>query len=157
MDTKTFIARLSESKDILLRSASDSLGKWNKMKHNKECLETFLNHNIALLEFVSEKNEKVRAVCCSNTTFVGILNMNLGSVDVKSRKNLPKVKSDGMRSRSTTSVTTWNLLKHNFFTVPLKSWKIVSFVEIDEGNMLLVDEIVKDILGKIRSERTKKP
>ena len=157
MDAKTFISRLSDSGDVLLKSASDSLGRWSGMKHNKECLETFLNHNIALLEFVSAKNEKVLAVCCSNTTFVGLFNMNLDSMDVKAREKLPKVMSNGMRSRSTTSVTTWNLLKHNYFTIPLKSWKIVSFVEIDGENMLLLDKIVKDILQKRRSERTNKP
>ena len=153
MTAESFARALENSRNGILKSAADSLGKWSRLAHNKECLELFLNHNIARVEFVSKDGKKKEAICCSNTSFVRLFNMNLDTVDKKELENVPKMRSDGMKSSSSHAVYTWNLLANDYFTIPLKSWKIVSFVEIDEKNMLLVNEVVKGIVSGKRASR----
>ena len=52
MDEKDLVEKLLKSGNKVLESAGKDLGKWSKLKHNKQDLELFLQFNLAHLRFL---------------------------------------------------------------------------------------------------------
>lgn len=64
----------SSGNKLLLAEATD-MSKWEKLRHNKSDLETFLNFNIAEIKFKTKDGNESQIVCTSNTTLVKLFSV----------------------------------------------------------------------------------
>lgn len=64
------------------------------------------------------------------------------------KQKMLKLKSSGMHTKDSLSVNVWDLVDNKMKTVSLKSWQIMNFITIREENLLLLDEVLRDILKK---------
>lgn len=138
------IKTLKESKNKLLEAEAEDLGVWSKLKHNKEDLELFLNHNIAEIKFLTKDGKEASVIGTANTTLITIFQLKKDA----EKKKLKFVKSRGLKTNDTTSVQIWDLVDGHPKTVFLKSWVILDFISISEKNILLLDQILHDLLKK---------
>ena len=154
MTIDEFIDILKNSKNKILVSEASNLGKWSQLKHNKESLELFLNYNIAEIEFRSKKTKDLkRVLVCSNTNFIKAVNAKSDSDKKKIIESLPKIHSTGLKNNSSILTTSWNIMKNDYCTIPLNSWKIVNWIEINESNAELINDIIRDMHGIARTSK----
>ena len=152
MTIDEFIDILKNSNNRILVSEASNLGKWSQLKHNKESLELFLNYNIAEIEFLSKKSRKLkRVLVCSNTNFIKAVNAKSDSDKKKIIKNIPSSHSTGLKNNSSVLTTSWNIMKNDYCTIPLNRWKIVNWIEINESNAELINDIIRDMHGIART------
>ena len=114
------------------------------MKHNKQDLELFLNFNIAEIEFKTKSDEKATVIGTANTSLVKVFS---AKKDVDKQK-VAKLKSSGMRTKDSTSVQIWDLVENKPKTIMLSAWSIKNFISISEKNILVLDEVLRDLLKK---------
>lgn len=138
------ISTMRNSGNKLLQTEAADISQWGKLKHNKECLETFLNYNIAELSFKTKDGKDTNVVCTANTTLVKVLSLKRKS----DKKKAIKLKSNGIHTKDSLSVNVWDLVENKMKTVSLKSWQIINFITIREENILILDEVLHDILKK---------
>ena len=152
MTIDEFIDILKNSNNRILVSEASNLGKWSQLKHNKESLELFLNYNIAEIEFLSKKSRKLkRVLVCSNTNFIKAVNAKSDSDKKKIIENIPSSHSTGLKNNSSVLTTSWNIMKNDYCTIPLNRWKIVNWIEINESNAELINDIIRDMHGIART------
>ena len=128
----------------LLETEAQDLATWSKLKHNKQDLELFLNFNIAEIEFKTKSDEKATVIGTANTSLVKVFS---AKKDVDKQK-AAKLKSSGMRTKDSTSVQIWDLVENKPKTIMLSAWSIKNFISISEKNMLVLDEVLRDLLKK---------
>lgn len=138
------IKLLRESDNELLKAESRDVARWQKAKHCKSDLETFLNFNIAQIDFLTQDGQDASVVGTGNTTLVKILSMN--KVDDKQKAR--GLKSSGMHTKDSKSVMIWDLVESKPKTIFLKAWQIMNFISISEDNILLLDKFLNEILKK---------
>lgn len=138
------IKKLKESDNEILKNEANDLAKWSKLKHSKSDLEFFLNFNIAQIDFFTKDGKESSIVGTSNTTLIKIYSLKKD----KDKKKLKGLKSDGMRTNDSTSVQIWDLIENKPKTIFLKSWQIMSFISINEDNILLLDKLLNEFLKK---------
>lgn len=156
MAIEEFIDILKNSKNRVLVSEANSLGKWSQLKHNKESLELFLNYNIAEIEFFSKKTKNLkRVLVCSNTNFIKAINAKSDSDKKKIIESLPRTHSTGLKNNSSVLTTSWNIMKNDYCTIPLNKWKIVNWIEINESNAELINDVIRDMHGLARANKGK--
>lgn len=128
----------------LLETEAQDLATWSKLKHNKQDLELFLNFNIAEIEFKTKSDEKATVIGTANTSLVKVFS---AKKDVDKQK-AAKLKSSGMRTKDSTSVQIWDLVENKPKTIMLSAWSIKNFISISEKNILVLDEVLRDLLKK---------
>lgn len=128
----------------LLETEAQDLATWSKLKHNKQDLELFLNFNIAEIEFKTKSDEKATVIGTANTSLVKVFS---AKKDVDKQK-AAKLKSSGMRTKDSTSVQIWDLVENKLKTIMLSAWSIKNFISISEKNILVLDEVLRDLLKK---------
>lgn len=138
------IKLLRESDNELLKSEARDVARWQKAKHCKGDLETFLNFNVAQIDFLTQDGQDASVIGTGNTTLVKILSMK--KVDDKQKAR--SLKSDGMHTRDSKSVLIWDLVENKPKTIFLKAWQIMNFISISEDNILLLDRLLNEILKK---------
>ena len=128
----------------LLETEAQDLATWSKLKHNKQDLELFLNFNIGEIEFKTKSDEKATVIGTANTSLVKVFS---AKKDVDKQK-AAKLKSSGMRTKDSTSVQIWDLVENKPKTIMLSAWSIKNFISISEKNILVLDEVLRDLLKK---------
>ena len=139
-----FIQQMRASGNKLLETEAQDLATWSKLKHNKQDLELFLNFNIAEIEFKTKSDEKATVIGTANTSLVKVFS---AKKDVDKQK-AAKLKSSGMRTKDSTSVQIWDLVENKPKTIMLSAWSIKYFISISEKNILVLDEVLRDLLKK---------
>ena len=139
-----FIQQMRASGNKLLETEAQDLATWSKLKHNKQDLELFLNFNIAEIEFKTKSDEKATVIGTANTSLVKVFSTKK---DVDKQK-AAKLKSSGMRTKDSTSVQIWDLVDNKPKTIMLSAWSIKNFISISEKNILVLDEVLRDLLKK---------
>lgn len=139
-----FIQQMRASGNKLLENEAQDLATWSKLKHNKQDLELFLNFNIAEIEFKTKSDEKATVIGTANTSLVKVFS---AKKDVDKQK-AAKLKSSGMRTKDSTSVQIWDLVENKPKTIMLSAWSIKNFISISEKNILVLDEVLRDLLKK---------
>lgn len=139
-----FIQQMRASGNKLLETEAQDLATWSKLKHNKQDLELFLNFNIAEIEFKTKSDEKATVIGTANTSLVKVFS---AKKDVDKQK-AAKLKSSGMRTKDSTSVQIWDLVENKLKTIMLSAWSIKNFISISEKNILVLDEVLRDLLKK---------
>ena len=139
-----FIQQMRASGNKLLETEAQDLATWSKLKHNKQDLELFLNFNIAEIEFKTKSDEKATVIGTANTSLVKVFSEKK---DVDKQK-AAKLKSSGMRTKDSTSVQIWDLVENKPKTIMLSAWSIKNFISISEKNILVLDEVLRDLLKK---------
>jgi len=153
---ETFLETLAASNNRLLVSNSKDATQWNKLKHNKECLELFLNHNISEVFFVASDGTERRIIASSNTTLIKMFCLKKGSTYDNQISRLRKLKSSGIHTKSSLSVLTWDFIKNDYCTIPLsKMWYLGNWITISEDNISILNETMKDILENTKNSKKK--
>ena len=146
--SSNLIDRIKLSKNPLLISEMESLEKWEnvlKLK-NKHNLELFLQFNIAELRFKPKNSAKyANIVCTSNTQFIEIFKPLKESRKLDAQRSTP---FSGIYTKNPFSIMTYNLLSNRYNTIMLKAWDVLNFITISPQNILVLDKIVNDILGR---------
>ena len=117
---------------------------WQKLKHNKEDLELFLNHNVAEIKFLKSDGSESEVFGTSNVALIKVFSAKKDKDKIKAKY----LNYSGMRSKKSNSVEIWDLIENKQKTMILKSWQIENFITINEKNILILDQVLHDILKK---------
>ena len=127
MTASQFIEKLQNSGNKLLDGVAKDLMDWSKLKHNKECLELFLSHNIAVV-FVENGGAGEEYLVSSNPTYLTYLN---GQRVERNKNKVVRILSSSpkfakiFKSSNQKIVRTWNLIKNNKLEIPMTgNWAI---------------------------------
>lgn len=141
-----FIQRLKATKHPMLVSEAQAIEKWKDLSHNKSGLELFLQFNIAELRFKPKSLLPFKnIICTSNTQFISVFSQRRESLKAKAAAT---VAFSGIYTNNVDSIMTFNLLTNRYNTVSLRAWEIVNFVSIVPDNVVILDSLVNDILGR---------
>lgn len=135
------IAQMRAGSKILQTEAED-LQKWSKLKHNKADLELFLAFNIAELKFKTIDGADASGIFTGNMPLIEVMQ----AAKVADKKKIAKKKAAAIRTKDPFSVDAWDLVDNKRKTVSLRSWQIVNFLTISPKNVLVLDEVIKQIL-----------
>ena len=135
---------LRTSGNKLLETEAEDLVMWQKLKHNKEDLELFLNHNVAEIKFLKSDGSESEVFGTSNVALIKVFSAKKDKDKIKAKY----LNSSGMRSKKSNSVEIWDLIENKQKTMILKSWQIENFITISEKNILVLDQVLHDILKK---------
>ena len=135
---------LRTSGNKLLETEAEDLAMWQKLKHNKEDLELFLNHNVAEIKFLKSDGSESKVFGTSNVALIKVFSAKKDKAKIKAKY----LNSSGMRSKKSNSVEIWDLIENKQKTMILKSWQIENFITISEKNILVLDQVLHDILKK---------
>ena len=139
------IKQMRDSGNKLLQTEAEDIALWSKLKHNKEDLQLFLNHNIAEISFVTNDGSESQGIFTSNMALVKIISETKKQNKQKIAK---KIDGKGIITKDPFSVDSWDLLDNKRKTISLKSWQILNYISISPKNVLVLDEVLKKILGK---------
>lgn len=140
------IHRIKSTNNPLLVSEAASVEKWKDLPHNKSGLELFLQFNIAELKFKPKSLMAFKTVICtSNTQFISVFTQRRESLK---NEAAAKVAFSGIYTKDSDSVMSFNLLTNRYNTISIRAWEIVNFVSIIPENVVVLDQIVNDILGR---------
>lgn len=157
MTFEKFLQTLSESSNRLLVSNAETMGDWNKLKHNKESLELFLNHNLAEVFFTAEDGGERKVIASSNTTLVKMFSLKKGPSYKKEIANLSRMASKGIHTKDTFNVLTWDFINNRYCTIPTRGmWYLGNWISLSEENIALLNETMRDILGKTKGKSSRK-
>ena len=70
-------------------------------------------------------------------------------------ESLPRTHSTGLKNNSSVLTTSWNIMKNDYCTIPLNKWKIVNWIEINESNAELINDVIRDMHGLARANKGK--
>ena len=135
---------LRTSGNKLLETEAEDIQMWQKLKHNKEDLELFLNHNVAEIKFLKSDGSESKVFGTSNVALIKVFSAKKDKDKIKAKY----LNSNGMRSKKSNSVEIWDLIENKQKTMILKSWQIENFITINEKNILILDQVLHDILKK---------
>ena len=135
---------LRTSGNKLLETEAEDIQTWQKLKHNKEDLELFLNHNVAEIKFLKSDGSESKVFGTSNVALIKVFSAKKDKDKIKAKY----LNSSGMRSKKSNSVEIWDLIENKQKTMILKSWQIENFITISEKNVLILDQVLHDILKK---------
>lgn len=135
---------LRTSGNKLLETEAEDIQTWQKLKHNKEDLELFLNHNVAEIKFLKSDGSESKVFGTSNVALIKVFSAKKDKDKIKAKY----LNSSGMRSKKSNSVEIWDLIENKQKTMILKSWQIENFITINEKNILILDQVLHDILKK---------
>ena len=135
---------LRTSGNKLLETEAEDIQMWQKLKHNKEDLELFLNHNVAEIKFLKSDGSESEVFGTSNVALIKVFSAKKDKDKIKAKY----LNSSGMRSKKSNSVEIWDLIENKQKTMILKSWQIENFITISEKNILVLDQVLHDILKK---------
>ena len=135
---------LRTSGNKLLETEAEDIQTWQKLKHNKEDLELFLNHNVAEIKFLKSDGSESEVFGTSNVALIKVFSAKKDKDKIKAKY----LNSSGMRSKKSNSVEIWDLIENKQKTMILKSWQIENFITISEKNILILDQVLHDILKK---------
>lgn len=135
---------LRTSGNKLLETEAEDIQTWQKLKHNKEDLELFLNHNVAEIKFLKSDGSESKVFGTSNVALIKVFSAKKDKDKIKAKY----LNSSGMRSKKSNSVEIWDLIENKQKTMILKSWQIENFITISEKNILILDQVLHDILKK---------
>lgn len=136
---------LRESGYELLEHEAEDVSRWRGLRHNKDDLQLFLTFNVAEIEFLPEGGKKaVRIVCTGNKRLIAAYS----AVKAPDRKLALKTPMRGLRTAKTGTVLAYDLAAGKVVTVPLRSWRVISFLTITEENAPLLDEVLRRTLRK---------
>lgn len=150
MDPEKLIATLRGSGNKVLEAAAKDAPKWLKLKHCKTDLELFLQFNLTHLRFKPlGGNEYSEGLYTSNTRLISVLQAKTA----QQKKKAFQAKSDGMRTKDSLSVMSYNVIEGKPNTISLQAWEIIGFITINPENALILDEVLNDALsGKTKPE-----
>lgn len=138
------IKKLRESGNKLLQTEAEDMAKWSKLRHSKADLELFLAFNIAEIEFKGSDGEAHSVVCTSSTPFINVFK----ALKAKDKAKFAKTASSGIKTNKMDSVMSWDLVDCKMKTISLKSWQIKNFISISKDNILVLDQVIRNILAK---------
>ena len=140
------IDKLKSSGKEILEAQSNGIELWKNLKHNKHDLELFLQFNISELRFKPKDAKEFKTiVCTSNTRLISVFQA-LKEIDKK--KAFRSTPFDGIKTRDSTSILTFNLVDNKYNTISLRAWKLGSFVTITPKNVELLDTLLADLLKR---------
>lgn len=142
----SLVDRLKASGKEVLEAESTGIEMWRSLKHNKRDLELFLQFNIAELRFKSKDARDFKTiVCTSNTRLIAVFQ----AVKEADKKKALRVTSfDGIKTRDSSSVLTFNLVDNKYNTISLGAWELGSFITITEENLSMLDVLLCDLLKR---------
>ena len=156
MTFETFLEVLANSNNRLLVSNAKNSRDWNNLKHNKECLELFLNHNLSEVFFTAEDGNERRIIASSNTTLIKMFSIKRGPSYTKEIASLRKKASPGIHTKSPFNVLTWDFMNNRYCTIPTRGmWYLGNWITISEDNVALLNETIRDILENTKNEPRK--
>ena len=139
------IEKLAKSGNKILEAAANDMSKWQQLRHNKQDLELFLQFNLVNLRFKPKnKHSMQEIVCTSNTQFIEVFSKLKKSEKIKALKS----KNNGIRTKESSSVLTYNVLDGKYNTIDLSSWEILNFISMTEENTQILDQVLNDILRR---------
>lgn len=140
-----FIKLMRESDNELLKAEARDLAKWSKLKHTRECLELFLEFNVAEISFKTKDGEDRELLCTSNAALAKLLQMS--SQEPEAKAKAAKLRGSVIKSKDKSCVLTWDVENGKFASIWLDSWQIDNFIEISPDNALLLDALCRRVLG----------
>lgn len=156
MKFETFLETISKSNNRLLVSNAKHSGEWGNLKHNKECLELFLNHNLSEVFFTAEDGKERRIIASSNTTLIKMFSLKKGPSYTKEIASLTKKASSGIHTKSPFSVLSWDFINNRYCTIPTRGmWYLGNWITISEDNISLLNETIRDILENTKNKPRK--
>lgn len=120
MSEASLIRLLRESDDEIKQAESRDLSKWSKLKHTRECLELFLEFNLAQVSFQTADGEDRTLLCTSNAALAKLLQMADGKPEA--REKAAKLRGSAIKSKDKSGVLTWDVENGKFATISMKSW-----------------------------------
>ena len=140
------IQLMRKSDKSLMLAESTDIANWKNLTHNKTGLETFLQFNIAELQFkYMNSSFYTKIVCTSNTQLIKVLQAARMPQKIKMLK---QTAFDGIRTHDTTSILTYDIVGNTYKTVSLKAWEILNFISITPQNVMLLDEVIRRIFKR---------
>ena len=140
------IDKLKSSGKEILEAQSNGIELWKNLKHNKHDLELFLQFNISELRFKPKDAKEFKTiVCTSNTRLISVFQA-LKEIDKK--KAFRSTPFDGIKTKNSNSILTFNLIDNKYNTVLLSAWELGSFLTITENNLLIIDALLCDLLKR---------
>jgi len=140
------IEKLAESNDDLRKQQAADLAKWSKFKHTQHDLETFLSFNVAEIEFFTKNGEKRNIVCTNNVPLIKILQTAEPEKKKKFIGHSNATVHDLFKNKK--FVGAWDLIANKYKNIYLSNWQILNFMSISKENILLLDELIRNILGR---------
>lgn len=139
------IQQLAKSGNKLLEAAANDMSQWQQLKHNKQDLELFLQFNLVNLRFKPKnKHSMQEIVCTSNTRFIEVFS----KIKKSEKQKALKLKNDGIRTKDTNSILTYNIVTNRYNTIDLTAWEIVNFISMTEDNIEILDDVLNNIMRK---------
>jgi hypothetical protein len=139
------IQQLAKSGNKLLEAAANDMSQWQQLKHNKQDLELFLQFNLVNLRFKPKnKHSMQEIVCTSNTRFIEVFS----KLKKSEKQKALKLKNDGIRTKDTNSILTYNIITNKYNTIDLSAWEIVNFISMTEDNIEILDDVLNNIMRK---------
>ena len=105
-------------------------------------MELFLAFNIAELKFKTVDGADASGIFTGNMPLVEVMQ----AAKATDKKKIAKKKAAAIRTKDPFSVDAWDLVDNKRKTVSLRSWQIVNFLTISPENVLVLDEVIKQIL-----------
>lgn len=140
-----FIKLMRESDSELLKAEARDLAKWSKLKHTRECLELFLEFNVAEISFKTKDGEDRELLCTSNAALAKLL--QIADPKPEAQTKAAKLRGAAIKSKDCSCVLTWDVENGKFASIWLDSWQIENFIEISPDNVLLLDKLCRQVLG----------
>jgi hypothetical protein len=139
------IQQLAKSGNKLLEAAANDMSQWQQLKHNKQDLELFLQFNLVNLRFKPKnKHSMQEIVCTSNTRFIEVFS----KLKKSEKQKALKLKNDGIRTKDTNSILTYNIITNKYNTIDLSAWEIVNFISMTEDNIEILDDVLNNLMRK---------
>ena len=104
-----------------------------------------MNHNIAEISFRTKDGSDSQGIFTSNLALVKIISLSKAEDKKKVAK---KIDGKGIITKDPFSVDSWDLVDNRRKTIFLKSWQILNYISISPKNILVLDEVLKQILSK---------
>ena len=142
---KDLVEKMAASGNKILEAAANNISKWSQLKHTKQDLEVFLKYNLVHLRF-REKNHATfkEIVCTSNTRFIEVFS----ALKESDKKKALRSRFDGIKTKDKSSVLTYNLIEGKYNTVDLNMWELLSFIEMSEDNIEILDKVANEMLKR---------
>lgn len=151
MRPEAFLDVLHESNDKVLKAMAKHMYDWDKLVHDKSCLELFLRCNVAVVFHEKDGQREVNAVSSDPALLEALDRMrverNRNKV-VRMIASSPKY-AKILKSKRRDLVRTWDLISNKDVEIDMKSsWAIGRFIGTNVDDADVLAKAISDILER---------
>lgn len=138
------IVKRSDSE--FLKTELNNMSKWANLKHNKKDLQFLLRFNIANIEYLNKDGKWISNYVTSNNVLINLLQMSDNNFNTyrKTKSHKLNANKTNIENKDNTKIITFDIYSNKFVTISLTAWAITDFLTINEKNVLLISEILRD-------------